>query len=186
MFTGFYLFAIWNIFRPITIVLIWVEIEVFGALHFKCCPIITLLIFSMKRKSINDLLWPQVTPLKTFLIEFCTFWMLIKSIRFIGAKVSISNTRRHCRCSCWSCHNCSWSGRYRFMRCGGRTIASFWINRNIGTSIKLLLWPKAKTRSIFIWSPTVSWNYFYESVKIVSRCERTCVVSPLQNTMFAF
>ena len=155
MFTGFYLFAIWNIFWPITIVLIRVEIEVFGTLHFKCCPIITLLIFSMTTKSLDDILWPLVTPLKTFLIKFCTFWMLIKSIRFIGAKVSISNTWRHCRCSCWSGHSCSWSSRYRFMRCGGRTITGSWINWNISTSIKLFLWSKTKTRSIFVWSPTV-------------------------------
>ena len=42
--------TIWNIFWPITIVLIWVEIEIFGTLHFKCSPIITLFIFSMTPK----------------------------------------------------------------------------------------------------------------------------------------
>ena len=141
--------TIWNIFWPITIVLIWVEIEIFGTLHFKCSPIITLFIFSMTPK------WPQVTLLKTFLIEFWTLWMLIKSICFIGTKVSISNTRRHCRFGRWSSHECPWSGRDSFMRCGGGTIACSRINWNISTSVKLLLWSKTKTRTIFVWPPAV-------------------------------
>ena len=107
--------------------------------------------------------WPRMTFeylktldwLKTFLIELCTFWMLIKSICFVRAKVSISNTRRHRRCCRWSGHKCPRSGRNRFMRCGGRTITGSWINWNISTSIKLFLWSKTKTRSIFVWSPTV-------------------------------
>ena len=160
MFTGFYLFAIWNIFWPITIFLIRVEIEIFSTLHFKCCAIITLFIFS---RTPNDLWRPEefrLRWLKTFLIELCTFWMLIKSICFVRAKVSISNTRRYCWCCRWFGHKCprtgrSWSGRNRFMCCGGWTITESWVNWNISTSIKLFLWSKTKTRSIFVWSPTV-------------------------------
>ena len=50
------------------------------------------------------------------------------------------------------------------MGCCWWHVARFWVDWNISTTVKLFLWTKTKTGTIFVGSPAICWNILFFAV----------------------